>query len=88
MGQGDSYGLPAALDPELKREVLTVMRAVGELAMTMPVVTHETNFARNVAGRVVFMSHGAVVEDGPPGTMLVAPLQEATRVFLQDLIES
>jgi polar amino acid transport system ATP-binding protein len=76
----------SALDPELKREVLTVMRALAEDGMTMLVVTHEMNFARNVADRVVFMDSGAVVEEGPPETMLVAPREEATRVFLQDLV--
>ncbi len=78
----------SALDPELKREVLTVMRALAEDGMTMLVVTHEMNFARNVADRVVFMDSGAVVEEGPPETMLVAPREEATRVFLQDLVEA
>ncbi len=77
----------SALDPELKREVLTVMRALAEDGMTMLVVTHEMNFARNVADRVVFMDAGAVVEDGPPEMLLVAPRQDATRVFLQDLTE-
>ena len=78
----------SALDPELKREVLAVMRRLAEEGMTMLVVTHEMNFARNVADRVVFMDGGAVVEDGPPETLLVAPRQEATRIFLQDLVEA
>ena len=63
------------------------MRALAEDGMTMLVVTHEMNFARNVADRVVFMDAGAVVEDGPPEMLLVASRQDATRVFLQDLTE-
>ena len=78
----------SALDPELKREVLAVMRRLAEEGMTMLVVTHEMNFARNVADRVVFMDGGAVVEDGPPESLLVAPKNEATRIFLQDLVEA
>ncbi len=78
----------SALDPELKREVLVVMRALAEEGMTMVIVTHEMKFARGVADRVVFMDGGAVVEDGPPQVVLTAPRQEATRVFLQDLIEA
>lgn len=78
----------SALDPELKREVLAVMRALAEDGMTMLIVTHEMNFARNVADRVVFMDGGAVVEEGPPDTMLVAPREDATRVFLHDLVEA
>ena len=78
----------SALDPELKREVLVVMRALAEEGMTMVIVTHEMNFARGVADRMVFMDGGAVVEEGPPQVVLTAPRQEATRVFLQDLIEA
>ncbi len=78
----------SALDPELKREVLVVMRALAEEGMTMVIVTHEMNFARGVADRVVFMDGGAVVEEGPPQVMLTAPRQDATRIFLRDLIEA
>ena len=78
----------SALDPELKREVLVVIRALAEEGMTMVIVTHEMKFAQGVADRVVFMDGGAVVEDGPPQMMLTNPRQEATRVFLQDLIET
>jgi polar amino acid transport system ATP-binding protein len=78
----------SALDPELKREVLLVMRALAEEGMTMIVVTHEMNFARNVADRVVFMDQGVVEEEGPPERMLADPSREATRIFLRDLIEA
>ena len=78
----------SALDPELKREVLAVMRALAEEGMTMVIVTHEMNFARGVADRVVFMDGGAVVEEGAPQELLVAPRHEATRIFLQDLTDA
>jgi polar amino acid transport system ATP-binding protein len=78
----------SALDPELKREVLVVMRALAEEGMTMVIVTHEMKFARGVADRVVFMDGGAVVEEGAPQVMLANPHKEATRIFLQDLIEA
>src|ERR1700757_4770125 len=53
----------SALDPELRREVLVVMRQLAAEGMTMVVVTHEMNFARNVGSRVVFMDHGEIVEE-------------------------
>ena len=56
----------SALDPELVKEVLDVMRELAAEGMTMIVVTHEMGFAREVADRVVFMDEGAIVEQGPP----------------------
>src|SRR5436189_817418 len=56
----------SALDPELVGEVLDVMKDLARSGMTMIVVTHELGFAREVANRVVFMDHGAIVESGPP----------------------
>ena len=56
----------SALDPELVKEVLDVMRELAEEGMTMIVVTHEMGFAREVASRVVFMDEGVVVEEGRP----------------------
>jgi polar amino acid transport system ATP-binding protein len=73
----------SALDPELVGEVLEVMRLLADEGMTMMVVTHEMGFAREVADRVVFMDEGAVVEEGPPGRVLVEPRHERTRRFLQ-----
>ena len=58
----------SALDPELVGDVLRVMRQLASEGMTMIVVTHEMDFAREVADRVVFMDHGNIVEDGPPAT--------------------
>ena len=56
----------SALDPELTDEVLEVMRQLAQEGMTMVVVTHEMNFARNVSNRVIFMDHGLIVEQGSP----------------------
>jgi polar amino acid transport system ATP-binding protein len=76
----------SALDPELVGEVLGVMRALAEQGMTMVVVTHEMGFAREVADRVVFMDGGVVVEDGPPASVLGAPREERTKVFLKKVL--
>jgi ABC-type polar amino acid transport system ATPase subunit len=72
----------SALDPELKGEVLRVMRALAEEGMTMLVVTHELRFAREVADRVVFMEAGQVVEIAPPHELFTQPRSERTREFL------
>ena len=75
----------SALDPELVTEVLEVMRALAADRMTMIVVTHEMAFARQVADQVVFMDDGSVVEQGTPGAVFGAPVQERTRRFLSHL---
>ena len=72
----------SALDPELVKEVLDVMRELAEEGMTMMVVTHEIGFAREVADRVVFMDGGVIVEEGPPAAVLENPREERTRQFL------
>ena len=72
----------SALDPELVGEVLTVMRNLAQTGMTMLVVTHEIGFARDVADRVVFIDHGVVVEEGPPGEVLDHPATQRARQFL------
>lgn len=72
----------SALDPELTGEVLKVMRQLAEEGMTMIVVTHEMQFAREVATRVVFMDGGIIVEEGTPQQVLGAPTQQRTREFL------
>ena len=56
----------SALDPELVKEVLDVMRELADEGMTMIVVTHEIGFAREAADRVIFMDGGVIVEEGPP----------------------
>jgi polar amino acid transport system ATP-binding protein len=77
----------SALDPELVKEVLDVMRELAEEGMTMIVVTHEIGFAREVADRVVFMDAGVVVEEGPPENVLGAPREERTKRFLGLVLE-
>jgi polar amino acid transport system ATP-binding protein len=72
----------SALDPELTGEVLRAMRDLAEEKMTMLVVTHEMGFARNVAGRVVFMDEGEIIEQGPPAQVLENALHPRTRAFL------
>ena len=73
----------SALDPELVNEVLEVMRQLARQGMTMVVVTHEMNFARQVADRVVFMDHGVIVEEAPPEVIFTAPRHQRTRDFLR-----
>ncbi|KRE02769.1 ectoine/hydroxyectoine ABC transporter ATP-binding protein EhuA [Bosea sp. Root670] len=77
----------SALDPELVGEVLNVMRDLAASGMTMIVVTHELGFAREVAGDVVFMDKGEIVEQGPPQTVLVAPSQARTRDFIAAVLK-
>jgi polar amino acid transport system ATP-binding protein len=72
----------SALDPELVKEVLDVIRELAAEGMTMVLVTHEIGFARELADRVVFMDDGAIVEQGPPGQVLDAPREERTKKFL------
>jgi polar amino acid transport system ATP-binding protein len=72
----------SALDPELVGEVLAVMRDLAASGMTMIVVTHELNFAREVAHRVAFMDQGALVEIGAPQEVLVNPQHPRTRDFI------
>jgi ABC-type polar amino acid transport system ATPase subunit len=73
----------SALDPELRREVLVVMRQLAAEGMTMMVVTHEMNFARNVGSRLAFMDHGEIVEEGAPAQFFDAPKTERAKRFLQ-----
>jgi polar amino acid transport system ATP-binding protein len=76
----------SALDPELVGEVLAVMRDLASDGMTMLVVTHEMNFARDVADRVVFMDEGLVVEQGNPKSFFAQPQSERARAFLRRLL--
>ena len=72
----------SALDPELVGEVLVVMRDLARMGMTMLVVTHEMQFAREVGDRVVFMDEGRIVEEGKPLDVLDRPKEERTKRFL------
>jgi ABC-type polar amino acid transport system ATPase subunit len=73
----------SALDPELVGEVLVVMRDLAQSGMTMVVVTHEMQFAREVGDRLVFMDEGHIVEQGVPAEVLDNPKQERTKRFLR-----
>lgn len=75
----------SALDPLMVHEVLSVIRRLASLGMTMVIVTHELNFARDVADEVVFMHEGRIAEMGPPEEVLENPKQESTRTFLRIL---
>jgi polar amino acid transport system ATP-binding protein len=77
----------SALDPELIKEVLDVIRELAAEGMTMIIVTHEIGFARDVASRVVFMDQGVVIEQGPPDQVLDNPKEERTRRFLGLVLE-
>src|SRR4051795_6260760 len=73
----------SALDPELVGEVLLVMRQLAQQGMTMIVVTHEMQFAREVGDRLIFMDEGRIVEEGAPADVLDRPQEERTRRFLR-----
>jgi polar amino acid transport system ATP-binding protein len=78
--------ITSALDPELVGEVLKVLESVAEEGMTMMLVTHEMNFAKNVADRVVFMHEGNVHEDGPARDTLLEPRTPELRSFLSAVL--
>jgi len=78
----------SALDPELRGEVLRVMRDLAEEGMTMLVVTHEMNFARAMADHVLFFDDGLIAEEGPPGQIFDEPRNARTREFLSHFAEN
>ncbi|MGY3927356.1 amino acid ABC transporter ATP-binding protein [Aeromonas simiae] len=77
----------SALDPEWVDEVLGLMKQLARRHQTMVVVTHEMEFARDVADRVIFMEGGRIVEQGPPSEILVDPKDPRTRSFLRKVIK-
>jgi polar amino acid transport system ATP-binding protein len=77
----------SALDPELVGDVLAVMRQLAEEGMTMLVVTHEMQFAREVADSVLFMDGGVVVEQGPPSQVIGDPQHDRTKSFLARVLD-
>jgi len=77
----------SALDPELVGEVLVVMRDLAQAGMTMLVVTHEMQFARDVGDRLIFMDGGKIVEEGQPIEVLDRPKAERTRRFLRRTLQ-
>jgi polar amino acid transport system ATP-binding protein len=77
----------SALDPELVKDVLDVMRELAKSGMTMLVVTHEMGFAREVANQVIFMDEGVIVEQGSPEQVIRSPREERTKRFLGLVLE-
>ena len=75
----------SALDPELTNEILKVIRQLAALHMTMMIVTHEIEFARNVADRVIFMANGLIVEQGKPDDVILHPQNPRTQAFLANM---
>ncbi len=76
----------SALDPEMVGEVLSVMKDLTRIGLTMLVVTHEMAFARDAASRVVFMDEGVIVESDEPGVIFTNPRQKRTREFLSRVL--
>jgi len=76
----------SALDPELTGEILRVIKDLAQKKMTMVIVTHEIEFARNVADRIIFMSDGVILEDGTPEKVLDNPDNQRTKEFLNKLL--
>jgi len=76
----------SALDPELVKGVLNLMAGLGDLGMTMVVVTHEMGFARRVADQVIFMDEGEVVEAGPPDELFEDAKSDRLRRFLSEVL--
>jgi polar amino acid transport system ATP-binding protein len=76
------------LDPVLIAEVLSLLRELAHSGLTMVIATHEMGFARDVANRVCFLAGGRMLEEGPPAQMFTAPREEATRRFLERVIEA
>lgn len=77
----------SALDPEIVEEVLAIIKEIAKEGITMVIVTHEINFAREVANQVVFMNDGVIVEQGTPEEVLIHPKHERTKQFLKRLIK-
>ncbi|WP_066299384.1 amino acid ABC transporter ATP-binding protein [Bacillus sp. FJAT-29937] len=73
----------SALDPEMVGEVLKVMKELAETGLTMLIVTHEMEFAREVSDRIVFMDKGVIAEEGTPEQIFNQPTQERTKAFLK-----
>ena len=73
----------SALDPEMVGEVLKIMKELAQEGLTMIVVTHEMEFARDVSHRIIFMDKGVIAEEGKPEIIFTQPKEERTREFLQ-----
>src|SRR5699024_210304 len=76
----------SALDPEMVKEVLDVMKDLAQSGMTMVVVTHEMNFAKEVADRILFLDDGHLVEEGAPKTFFSTPKTDRAKTFLAKIL--
>ncbi|MEE0880176.1 MAG: amino acid ABC transporter ATP-binding protein [Turicibacter sp.] len=76
----------SALDPEMVKEVLDVMKELGEGGMTMVIVTHEMGFARQVATRAIFVDEGQILEDTTPELLFTSPIHDRTKDFLAKVL--
>lgn len=76
----------SALDPEMVGEVLDVIRSLAEEKMTMIIVTHEMNFAKEVSSRVIFMDKGKIIEDTSPNIIFTTPNKQRTKEFLSKVL--
>ncbi len=77
----------SSLDPEMVGDILITMKQLAKEGMTMVVVTHEMQFARDVADRVVFMADGYIVEEAKPEEIFTNPKEERTKLFLQRVVD-
>lgn len=77
----------SALDPEMVGDVLKVMRDLAESGLTMIIVTHEMEFARDVSDRIVFMDQGVIAEEGTPQEIFINPKEERTKEFLSRFLK-
>lgn len=76
----------SALDPEMVKEVLELIKIVAKYNITMIIVTHEMNFAKEIADRILFMDNGKIVEDGTPDEVFNHPKNERTKEFLSKVL--
>ena len=77
----------SALDPEMVGEVLKTMQDLAKSGLTMIIVTHEMEFAKEVSDRVIFMDKGVIAEEGTPQQIFENPQQDRTKVFLQRFLK-
>ena len=77
----------SALDPEMVGEVLKTMKELAETGLTMLIVTHEMEFAKEVSDRVIFMDQGVIAEQGTPQEIFEHPKEERTKTFLQRFLK-
>ena len=77
----------SALDPELTGEILRVIKELAAQNVTMVIVTHEIEFAKNVSDRIIFMSDGVILEEGTPEEVIDNPKNERTKAFLSKILD-